>query len=50
MNSESKDKDLVELGEYVYYNYFYYYSRKQWGEHFTKLDSAVFQRVPAFFT
>ncbi len=47
---ESKDKDLVELGEYVYYNYFYYYSRKQWGEHFTKLDSAVFQRVPVLLS
>ena len=43
---ESEDKDLAELGEYVYENVYLYYSKKQWGKHFEQLDPETFSRVP----
>lgn len=43
---QSNDSDLKKIGDYIYNNYFDYYSRKQWGEHFKELDPATFERVP----
>jgi UDP-galactopyranose mutase len=43
---ENKDKDLNDLGKFVYKKIFYYYSKKQWGNEAKKIDKSVLERVP----
>ena len=47
---ESENKDVAELGDYVYENIYLHYSQKQWGEHFAQLDPGTFLRVPVLLS
>ncbi len=43
---KAKDKDLQELGQYVYDKIFVNYTAKQWGKKPEEIDGAVTARVP----
>ncbi|RDU24015.1 UDP-galactopyranose mutase [Anaerosacchariphilus polymeriproducens] len=43
---KNKDKDIVEIADYVYKNIFLYYTMKQWGKNPEEIDEAVTARVP----
>lgn len=46
--SNCKDFYLSTLAEFVFKNVFRTYSKKQWGKHFSNLDSSVTSRVPIY--
>lgn len=41
---ESKDKDIAQLGQYIFETVFYHYTKKQWGT--IDIDKSVLNRVP----
>lgn len=43
---KNKDRDIVEIADYVYKNIFLYYTMKQWGKNPEEIDEAVTARVP----
>lgn len=47
---EEKDKDLVEVADYVYENVFLHYTEKQWGLTPEQVDPSVTARVPVFIS
>lgn len=47
---DSDDKDIVEIGKFVYENIFLYYTMKQWGKKPEEIDKSILLRVPVLIS